>query len=409
MIKLQNSFVLPTEDGSTTLVRAFFTSYKELCQSSSGAIGIYPPDVALPALFDLVMSAKYAEQMISNGGWIYCVGPSSLVSEEPTLYFPFLKTCPRCSSKYGIKPEIKKSNKPGSDKIGEIASDANILILSEMIRWIAPNVKIGKSSNRQGDVDAVIYDDEIVALVEIKSSPLVIYPLEIKLDEPMTENYDGELGPKHNHSDATVILSTSELLLYIPHLDLHIPLGKHRKENWPYPELANFVSSPQNAAKVISAWKELYNIYAGPRPRGSVDHRRWLICGCGSPVDDSKNAPGMDRTDDLKKGTYQVLKYGAYYKEKCPRRILRAVLASNLLALHGFDRYLAEIQDVIWTKDKYSILLDEAVVPKGIIAFESNNLFNLYDALICLTRSIYRDEHLRQISSLENFIVEFCP
>jgi hypothetical protein len=32
------------------------------------------------------------------------------------------------------------------------------------------------------------------------------------------------------------------------------------------------------------------------------DHFRWLLCGCGG-VDDSKNAPGMDRTDDIKKGT----------------------------------------------------------------------------------------------------------
>jgi len=116
----------------------------------------------------------------------------------------------------------------------------------------------------------------------------------------------------------------------------------------------------------------------------------------------------MDRTYDLKKASYQVLKFGAYYKEKCPRRKMRSVLSSNLLALRGFVRYLAEVQDVIWTKDKYSIMLDDSATTEGIRAFHSDNIFNLYDALICLTRSIYRDEHLHEISSLEKFMTELC-
>jgi hypothetical protein len=61
-----------------------------------------------------------------------------------------------------------------------------------------------------------------------------------------------------------------------------------------------------------------------------------------------------DRTDDLKKGSYQVLKFGAYYKEKCPRRRMRSVLSSNLLALRGFDRYLAEEHfNIILTSPPY--------------------------------------------------------
>jgi len=407
VIKLSDSLRPLVVDESSILVNAFLTSYQELCQTPDSK-NIYSPNIALPALFDLVMSAKYAEKMVADGGWTYCTGQTRLLEQdEPALYFPFLKTCPRCSVKYGVTPNVK-SNKPGSDTIGEIASEATLLILSEIIRKIAPNVKIGKSRDRQGDVDAIIYDETMMALLEIKSSPLVIYPLEIKLSHPMTEVYDGTSGPKHNHSIATASLDTYELSLYIPHIDLHIPLGKHHTENWPYTGLAEFVSSPQNIVKIISLWKELYDLYAERGQRRSVDRRKWLMCGCGSPVDDSKNAPGMDRTDDLKKGTYQVLKYGAYYKEKCPRRSMRAVLSSNLLALRGFDRYLAEVQDVIWTKDKYSITLDDSATSNEIKAFHSNNIFNLYDALICLTRSIYRDEHLREISSLEKFMTEFC-
>jgi hypothetical protein len=30
-------------------------------------------------------------------------------------------------------------------------------------------------------------------------------------------------------------------------------------------------------------------------------------------VDDSKNSPGIDRTDDIKKGIYQMLKLGEHF------------------------------------------------------------------------------------------------
>lgn len=411
MTALQQTLVPPPDDKAAELVHTFFNSYRSLCRSSPGVKDQYTPDIALPALFDFVVSAKYAEKMVSDGGWTYCAG--SDLDEGPALYFPYLKTCPRCSVKRGIKPPAE-ANKPTSDSIGEIASDATILIISELMGWIAPHAKLGKSTDRQGDVDLVIYDQEMVALAEIKSSPLSVYPLEIRLARPMTEVREGVSVSKRDHSPATTDTDRAELSFYAPHIDLRIPLGRTSESNWPYPALIRFASEPQNTSLLISAWKELYDVYAAARRgrggrRRNVDNRKWLTCGCGSTVDDSKNAPGMDRTDDVKKGTYQVLKFGAYYKEKCPRRILRAVLVSNFLPLHGFDRYLSEMQDVIWTRDKYSVALNGEAVLSDVVAFQSNSVFNLYDALLCLTRSIYRDEHLREISSLDRFVEAFCP
>ncbi len=410
MIALQQTLVSLPDDKAAELVHTFFDSYRALCRLSPVVGEQYTPDVVLPALFDFLVSAKYAERMVSDGGWTYCAGNE--MNEGPALYFPYLKTCPRCSVKRGIKPSAK-ANKPASDPIGEIASNATILILSELIRWIAPAVRFGKSTDRQGDVDLVIYDQEMVALAEIKSSPLSVYPLEIELARPMTEVRDGESMPKRDHSQATADVDKSELSLYLPHIDLRIPLGRASDDDWPYPALIRFVSEPQNTGLVISAWNELYDVYSTVRRgrggrRSQVDSRKWLTCGCGSTVDDSKNAPGLERTDDIKKGTYQVLKFGTYYKEKCPRRILRAVLISNFLPLHGFDRYLSEMHDVIWTKEKYSVSLRGDAMPRDVVAFHANSVFNLYDALLCLTRSIYRDEHLREISSLDKFMGAFC-
>ena len=49
---------------------------------------------------------------------------------------------------------------------------------------------VSKSSKRGGDVDLVIYDQEIMALIETKSSPLSVYPAGIilsKTDDRVTK------------------------------------------------------------------------------------------------------------------------------------------------------------------------------------------------------------------------------
>ncbi|MGQ4808455.1 hypothetical protein NKDENANG_01838 [Candidatus Entotheonellaceae bacterium PAL068K] len=328
MTDLQQSLVPTPTDDAFVVVQTFFRAYRRVCQSAPESIERYPPDIALPALFDLLVSSKYTQRMVSNGGWTYCAGAESDVA--PALY----------------------------------------------------------------------------------SSPLVVYPLEIQLNRPMTEVRDGVSVPKRDHSPATADIDTASTSFYVPHIDLRIPLGERDSSRWPYPALIDFVSEPQQIQLLISAWKELYDVYAAVRQgrsgRRDVDNRKWLTCGCGGKVDDSKNAPGIDRTDDIKKGTYQVLKFGTYYKEKCPRRLLRAALVSNFFPLRDFDRYLSELKDVIWTKEKYSADLDQAAVPSDVAAFDARGIFNLYDALLCLTRSIYRDDHLREIVSQENFIAKFC-
>ena len=397
----------PPEDGAWKIVRAFFNTYQELLQSSQDQDEAYQPDVALPALFDFVVSAKYAERMVSNGGWTYCAGANA--NEFPALFFPFLKTCPRCSALRGVRPKIR-ANKPSSDPIGEIANDTTMLILSELMKRIAPEARIAKPSKRVGDVDLVIYDQEFMALIETKSSPLAAYPVEIKLSEPMTEPVNGDVNNKQDHSEATADLS-GDLFLYIPHIDLHINLGerpKDSKADWPYPALTSFVEKKENVKKVISAWKGLLDVYSKGKTQATKDndHRRWLTCGCGGGVDDSKNAPGLDRTDDVKKGTYQALKFGTYYKEKCPHRRIRSVLMSNFMAVHGFEEYLSEMQDVIWTKEKYFVTL-EATDTTEIRSVPSDQLFNLYDALVSFTRSVYRDNRLRNVSNIAGLAGKF--
>ncbi|GAK61022.1 hypothetical protein U27_00920 [Candidatus Vecturithrix granuli] len=409
IIRLQQHLVPLPQDASYKLIHAFFQSYRELlCHSSKRTRTHYAPSFALPALFDLVVSAKYAAKMLSDGGWVYCAGEDT--SGQSALYFPFLNTCPRCSVQRGLKPLVK-SNKPQSAIIGDIASDTTLQILSVVLNQINPSVKIGKNSDRQADVDFVIYDQHLLALGEIKSSPLVIYPLAIALERPMTEVRNGGSIAKRDHTQATTDIMTANIAFYLPHRAQRIKLGGYNTTDWPYHALTNYLSNSKHVALFIAAWKELYEVYLGTAEKTEnqrhIDNRRWLLCGCGGKVDDSKNAPGMDRTDDIKKGLYQVLKFGAYYKDQCPLRRLRAVLSSNFFPHRKFDHYLKDMHDVLLTRERYSITL-RGKNDKEKIAFHKHNLFYLYDALLCFTRSLYNDQHLQDITSLENFMDAFC-
>lgn len=391
--KLQKGLISLAGDPAAPVVREFLNGYAELITRSTEARQNYPSTIALPALFDLVLSAKYAAHALTNSGWTYCAG--SDYGSPPAKYFPFLNACPRCTVQRDYRPPAK-SNKPGSAAIGRMAADTTVLVLAEYLARTAPQLRVAKCTQESGDVDAVIYRDDLLALAEIKSSPLVLYPLEILLPDRLTELRDGEAAPMTDHARVTDDL-TENLSFYLPHWDARIPLGP-RDGDWPHTALARFVADPDNVEILLAAWRDLYEIYAGSRQvRGRTERRRWLMCGCGSPVDDGKNAPGLDRTDDIKKGTYQVLKFGTTYKELCAKRVIRAVLVSNVFPLRLYNLYLADVQDVIWSKEVYQLPAEP-----GIMSFRAEHMFNLYDALLCLTDSRYRDEQLRAALRLAN-------
>lgn len=385
---------------SVRLIRSFLNSYRQFYSHlPDSKRQDYPPNLAFGALFDLVVSAKYAERLVADGGWTYCASENGY--DGSSLYFCYLRTCPRCSVNKGMKPKVV-SNKPASDTIGEICGDVTYQILSEIIKVNTPSTKLAKNKDRQADVDFVFYTANMLALGETKSSPLVIYPLEVRLDKHLTEVRDGQRVAKRTHTQATVNLAHTEIWMYIPHKNIRIHLGRATTSEWLYEPLIEYVKLPENVAGIIAAWKELYDVYAANLLRGQTDPRKWITCGCGGGVDDSKNKPGMDRTDDIKKGTYQSLKFGTYYKEKDPQRRVRSLIASNFFPLRTFDRYLSEMTDVIWTKEKYSRTL---TMPKSdnLAAFAKQDIFYLYDAIICFTESIYMDRRLKEITSLDRY------
>ncbi|MBD1945777.1 hypothetical protein H6F78_03060 [Coleofasciculus sp. FACHB-64] len=399
---LVSTLILVEKSASSELVDAFLNSYKELLKEGS----YYSPQVAFPTIFDLLVTAEYAKRMLADAGWTYCRGNE--YPEGSALYFPFLKACPRCSVHQGKRQPVK-SNKPGSDSIGAIAGNATLLLLCKILEYTRPTAQIRKSTDRRGDVDLVISDDDIFILAEIKSSPLVVYPLEILLTSPMTEVKNGITQQLRDHSPATSRVEREDISLYIAHKNKRIRLGTRSEDNWAYSELINYVSDKRNVAFLIEAWSELQDVYRakGRDSNGRIDNRKWITYGCGGGVDDSKNAPGIDRTDDIKKGTYQVLKLGAYYKEKAPEKNISTILVANFFAYHTNTRYLEEIQDVLWTKPKYEIHLKDTPYETEMRGFRKDAVFNLYDAIICFTEAIFYNEKIEEIFSYKKFLEAF--
>lgn len=82
----------------------------------------------------------------------------------------------------------------------------------------------------------------------------------------------------------------------------------------------------------------LTNACGQPNPRPEDWPRRTGASGYES-ISDSKTSVGMDRTDDLKKATYQVLKIGAEGKPN-NRFTYKVGLVSNIHAVRHFDAYI---------------------------------------------------------------------
>lgn len=397
------TLVHPDFGPSAQLADRFLCAYRELLKDGKS----YPLEIAFPALFDFIVTAEYASRMVADAGWIYCRGDN--FSANSCLYFPFLKTCPRCSIHLGKKPSAR-SNKPSSDTIGEISGDVTLLILSKILEYTNSATQICKSTNRQGDVDLVISNPETFVLAEVKSSPLVVYPLEISLSQPMTEVKNGATQQLRDHSSVTAQTAKGGMSLYVAHKDLRISLGPTDVDNWPYPALIEYVGEKDNAAFVVDAWKEVRDVY---RSRGrsvegnQIDNRKWITCGCGGRVDDSKNAPGIDRTDDIKKGTYQVLKLGAFYKEKISHRKIFAILVSNFFPHRTNDRYLEDLKDILWTKPKYEIELKGSAHEEEMRLFKESGVFNLFDAVLCFTGAFFQNHELEKLFGSEKFLEAF--
>ena len=302
-----------------------------------------PLGVAIAAAFDLFVAAEYYTRT-ANNGWLYC--PSH---GEPLLIYPFTNACTRCVLHGEF--HFHKANKPESGTIGAATRTLLCGFLKELFKNYSRNLEIYVGYE---PVDVIVFDaaNEIALLAEIKAAPLTTLPLAVSSEAQFITDEDGKVISRP-HSDAeNSSMSSSEFNLLLPKIENDVwtyelvPLGikgEGKSTGWFYDRLATVLNDGGNLfERYFEFWRKAYGAYDKSKREKGVPHTNvyWMTNACGTPtpipsnwrmkktgyesISDGKSSVGMDRTDDIKKGTYQVLKIATSGK---PRR--RAIQNKN--------------------------------------------------------------------------------
>jgi hypothetical protein len=357
--------------------------------------------------FDLLVGAQYYSA-ISHAGWSYCP------MEEPRLFFHYTNCCPRdvLSNKFNFSP----SNKPASGRIGTATSRLLLLYYQSIFNHLGRTEKFLKGTE---PVDAVVInkDKKKVLFAEIKASPLLTLPVSIP-SERLTEQVEGEpIDRQHSSVDNTTLYS-SDLEILVPKRtknsewsERYFKIGRRKNaddRDWAFRGLIELIKEDDSFMReYFEFWNQSLLSYH-PKSNDSIF---WLTNACGTPipapsgwptrrrgegyesVSDSKTSVGMDRTDDIKKGIYQVLKLGSVGKIQSSDWDYKVGLISNIHAARHFEEYLDSLKDVVWALDSSGKAKHIGDLP------DDQPLYNLFDGVIALTSTLSRDDWIDAIFS----------
>ena len=362
---------------------------------------------SLAALFDLAVSSLYLEKIVSKG-WYSC-------SENPDdvrFVYPFVNTCPCCS--LDNKFVFIKARKPESGSIGQVTSAILSAFLDLHVSRRTKGAGRIRIAGGSGLVDAVLEEGIDISLIEIKASPLIAFPIQAKGKTltDLDENGNTVVVDIHTQITPTHSLDAS----FIIDQDLGIPIGATTEFVFGghYARIIEWLNHERNFVDFVNSWTNTFMGYADPLARSST---YWMTNGCGTPsprpvswptrssgsglesISDGKSSVGMDRTDDVKKGIYQVLKMSSAFKNSLSDdlvnvRRVHVALASNIHAVKHQESYIDPLKDLVWSRDG---VFDSAIVKRGPLTTEikSSDLFNLIDGLISFTMPYCRDDYLR--------------
>ena len=343
------------------------------------------------ALFDLVCNAEYVHGRVTNRSWIYCNRCRDGGNEKPYAYFSFLKQCPKCCQDRGLESRLSGAqHKPSSHHIGEITTTATALLLTLICKSSPKPLEIGVIGKQNHDVDAVGWTDDLLVLFEVKASPLVTFPIRTRLAAAYTEETEGAPRELMQHKLIDVDFHAYDLSLYLANRDIDIPLGRAHGPTWPYQEFRDFVQDPQGMLTYLEAWVEVFLSYSVPKVqrRGRDVVLGYLANGWGDEIDSNKTKAGLGRTDDIKKGTYQLLKFGAYYRDGSPHLQVRGTLLTNLDPVFMYADYMEKLIDARWAPaHKFSHVPERP----DHLQLPERELFYLYDAVLAFNRPVIND------------------
>lgn len=106
----------------------------------------------------------------------------------------------------------------------------------------------------------------------------------------------------------------------------------------------------------------------------------------------------MDRTDDIKKSVYQVLKIGGEGHDtvQSTALTLKVGIMSNIHAVKHFAGYLEPVADIVWTKDVSGQVKHAGDLPADKV------MYNVFDGIVTLTSVLSRDPWIAETFAWEH-------
>jgi len=362
----------------------------------------------LASAFDLIISADYYS-FVGHKGWFYCPTP------EPNLYYHFTNCCPRHALENDF--HFHYASKPESGTIGKSTSRLLRNFLSAIIKKRGRSEIILKGTEPV-DIIVVNKDTHDILFGEIKASPLLSLPLIMDAEKL----FNGNKLILHEGNITINNIFDKSLYLFIPEkiknrwIERKYLFGKRTGLSdrfWGYRSLIELLENDISFLEGYYLFWSHALINYHPRITESIF---WLTNACGVPsprpstwnkakngsgnsyasISDSKTSVGMDRTDDIKKAIYQILKLGSEGKPVSSKWNFKVAIVSNIHAIRHHEEFLTSMKNMIWTND------DTGQVTKAGDLSADHPLYNLFDGIISLTGSHFRDEWLKQVFDLES-------
>ena len=348
----------------------------------------------LAACFDLLLTFKYYE-IISNSNWIYCP-PRNLA------VYPVLNCCPFCA--LSGRFIYHEGNKPESGFIGPAAAQTLRDLFADYFH--AKGFRDVMVAQGKEPIDVLIADvpKKKVFLAEIKAAPLYTSPLVVAVqrkefldDNPGYGGHPVGRFARPGALDASILLPKSR-----GHLSLwKLPPGRLGDKEWLRRSLCLLLEDDKAFIDFLDCWINLWKLYLC---RDKTDSAYWLTSACGRPtgvstgdwpfspdgkakgsISDNKTSVGMDRTDDIKKSTFQVLNLGVSFRRlKTQGWSISIGLVSNLHAGRHHEEYLQPYEDLVWG---WGNSVSDAPV----------TWFNLFDGIVSFSASHTRNEWIRSL------------
>lgn len=345
-------------------------------------------DFALAASFDLLVASKYYQYVLPED-WLWC-------QQCDHDIYTFFNACPFCITEDRFVHH--EGRKPSSGQIGPATAEALREILSAYYHLtVGPDVAVHVGTE---PIDIAIIDSakRYVFIAEVKAAPLFIPALAKKhsassfqtgSQKPLKHSVGIVRGiEQHKYS---LVIPTADGSKIFWELD-RTGLGESK---WGEEAIADAIESGHfDLSAYVKAWSHLWNLYA---TKSNRDRLFWFTGACGLPrkpgegwpisadgkpkgtISDGKTSVGMDRTDDIKKSTFQVLKLGVAARQLPIKKWTLGIgLASNLHAARHYEDYLQQYEDIVWGWST-----EGGKAPKDV--------FNLFDGVISFSKSHIRD------------------